>query len=428
MPVNMQPHTSLPGPEDITRVELPNGITVLARPNYNTQSVVLSGYLMAGSLYDPPKKLGLAYFTALGLMRGTQQRTFQQIYDALESVGATLGMYSGNHTTGFNGRCLAEDLPLLFTLLREALQEPAFPAEQVERLRAQILTGLAIRAQDTGEMASMGFDQIIYANHPYRLPEEGYPETVQAISREDLAEFHRQNYGPRGMVVCVVGGVEPAWAVELVQQNLGAWQNPQQPAPSELPPVTPLTETVEQHIEIPGKSQADLVMGALGMPRSSPDFWAATLGNSVLGQFGMMGRIGEVVREKSGLAYYAYTSLNAGIGPGTWEIAAGVNPENVEKAVDLIKAEVARFVREPVTEQELSDSQANYIGRLPISLESNSGVAAALLNLERYNLGLDYYRRYEQLVRSVTPEQVLEAARRYLHPQKLAIVSAGTLE
>jgi zinc protease len=163
----------------------------------------------------------------------------------------------------------------------------------------------------------------------------------------------------------------------------------------------------------------------VGPRRKDPEYMAASLGNSVLGQFGMMGRIGDVVREKSGLAYYASSSLSAGFGPGSWEVSAGVNPQNVNKAIDLIIRELKRFVKDGVTAQELADSQANYIGRLPLSLESNGGVAGALLNIERQQLGLDYYRGYADLVRAVKVEHVLEAARKYIDPDRLAIVTAG---
>jgi zinc protease len=166
-------------------------------------------------------------------------------------------------------------------------------------------------------------------------------------------------------------------------------------------------------------------MGVAGPPRRSPDFIAASLGNSMLGQFGMMGRIGDAVREKAGLAYYAYSSLSGGMGPGPWSVSAGVDPAHVEEAMALIRQEVARFVREPVAPDELADSQANFIGRLPLTLESNSGVAGALLNLERYNLGLDYYRHYADIVQAVTVEEVLVAAQSYLHPDRLGIAIAG---
>lgn len=416
---------SLPGPDDTHRAILPNGITVLVRANFNSPSIFISGYIAAGGLFDPLEKLGLAEFTASALMRGTEKRDLQQIYDALESCGAALSFGAGAHTTGFSGRSLAEDLPLMLHLLSEAFTQPVFPAKQVEKLRAQLLTGLSLRAQDTGEMASLTFDQLIFDGHPYAHPDDGWPETVQSITRGDLVKFHRKHYGPRGMVIAVVGAIEPKAAVEQVERVLGHWKNPFQPELPVLPPYIPLKKMVSRKVFIPGKSQSDIVIGTWGPARCDPDFFPASLGNSILGQFGMMGRIGDVVREKSGLAYSAYSSLNAGIGPGSWEVSAGVNPRNVDKAAKLIRQEIKRFIKKGVTAAELADSQANFIGRLPLSFESNAGVSNGLLNIERYDLGLDYYRRYPDLVRAVTTEQVVETARRYFHPEALAIAVAG---
>ena len=417
---------SLPGPDDITHLILPNGITVMARVNFNSPSVVIGGYLPCGSLFDTDEKLGLADFTASSLLRGSGKRDFQKIFDDLESVGANLSFSAGGHTAGFTGRCLSEDLPLLLELLADALRQPVFPVEQVERLRAQYLTGLAIRAQDTAEMASLTFDQIVFAGHPYARPDDGWPETIQAITRDDLADFHHLHYGPQGMVLAIVGAVEPKNMAEQVVKALGEWINPSQPELPILPELKPLKKTVTRKVKIPGKSQTDLVIGSSGPRRKDPEFMPASLGNSVLGQFGMAGRIGEVVREKSGLAYYASSSLSAGIGPGAWDVSAGVNPANLQKARELICEEIARFIEEGVTDEELSDSQSNFIGRLPLSLESNAGVANALLTIERFDLGLDYYRRYPDLVRAVTPEDVLVSARKYLHPDTLAIAIAGS--
>lgn len=416
---------SLPGPDDIYREVLSNGITVLTRSNFNSPSVVVVGNLDAGALFDSDEKLGLADFVTSALMRGTKKRSFDKIYNELESVGASLGFSSGVHKSGFNGRSLAEDLPLLLTLLSESLTQPAFPKTEMEKLRAQLLTGLSIREQDTSDMASMLFDEILFRGHPYSRPEDGKPETVQKITRDDLVRFHREHYGPRGVVIAIVGAVNAEDAVRQVKRVFGGWQVKGQKEPPELPSLKLLKKTVSKTHRITGKSQSDLVIGTNGPKRLDPEFMPATLGNNILGQFGMMGRIGDVVREKSGLAYYAYSSLSAGIGPGSWEVSAGVNPQNVKKASELIIDELKRFVQEGVTTDELADSKANFIGRLPLSLESNGGVANALLNIERYDLGLDYYRRYTNLVNEVNNEDVLNTARKFIDPDKLAIAVAG---
>ena len=424
-PKQKLPLSSIPGADDITRVELTNGIVMLARENPNSQAVTLRGYLIAGSLFDPDDKLGLADFVASALMRGTAKREFQAIYDSLESVGASFGFSGGTHTAGFGGRSLAEDLPLLLDLLNEGLRHPVFPSPQVEKLRAQLLTGLALRAQDTRDMASLIFDELVYRQHPYARPEEGHPQTVGAITVDDLANFHKQHYGPRGMVLAVVGGIEAEKAIDEVRATLEDWQNPQQPPLPDLPAWEPLPARVNKRHAIPGKSQSDLIIGTAGPPRKAPDYMAANLGNNILGHFGLMGRVGDVVREQAGLAYYAYSNLGGGSGPAPWAVAAGVNPANEEKAAELIFKELARFTDELVTEEELSDSQSNFIGSMPLSLETNGGVAEALLNVERYKLGLDYYRRFPDEIRSITREQIREVAARYLPNDKMAVAVAG---
>lgn len=417
--------SSFPSPEDVYQVTLPNGITVLARSNFNSPSVNIGGYLPAGSISETDDKLGLADFVTSMLMRGTQKRTFDDIYNELESVGASLGFDSGVHNVNFGGRALVEDLPLLLNLLSESLRAPGFPKDEVERLRAQLLTGLALRAQDTSDMADLLFEKFLYADHPYGKPTDGFVETVQAITRDDLESFHRLHFGPRGLVIAIVGAIQPKKAVEAVEKVMGGWSVPGQKEPPALPPLKPLKKLITKHHAIPGKSQSDLVVGTIGPNRKSPDHMAASLGNSVLGQFGMMGRIGDAVREKAGLAYYAYSSLHSGIGPGSWEVAAGVNPKNLKKALDLIEKELKRFVKNGVTKEELADSQANFIGRMPLTLESNGGMVSAILNIHRYDLGMDYYQRYESLVRKVTRTDVVDVAGKYIDPECLVIATAG---
>jgi zinc protease len=416
---------NMPGSTNINRTELENGIILLTFSNFESNSVVISGYLGCGSMFDPDDKLGLATLTAQSLMRGTAQNDHQEIYNKLESAGATLGFGSSIHSTSFGGRALVEDLPLLIGMISECLRQPAFPEDQIERLRTQMLTSLQIRDQDTEDRASLAFDENVFQGHPYGRPEEGYIETVSRIELADLRNFHERFYGPAGMVIVIVGPVTPQQVTEQVQKVLGDWQNPLQVTDIDLPEIAPVKETLRKHLSIPGKSQTDLVMGCLGPARNSVDYLPAALGNNILGQFGMMGRIGDSVREKAGLAYYASTSLNAGLLAGTWEISAGVNPGNLERALELIMKELERFIREPVAEEELSDSRSNFIGRLPMAFESNAGIANGLVRLERFGLDLDYYVNYPDLLQQISSEDLLHAAQRYLHLDQLVIISAG---
>lgn len=416
---------NLPGPESIQRFRLPNGMTVLAFDNASAQSVNITGLLENGARLDAPEKLGTCNFTSAMLSRGTRTRSFAEYHELLESRGANLSFSSGSHSTSLHGKALAEDSGVLLELISESLMQPAFAPDYVERLRQQLLASLAIREQETYEIASLLFDQALFAGHAYGNPVDGFSGTVQAITRQDLADFHLKYYRPEGSIMTISGALAGIDLQALMERYFSGWESgAQKPPAAAAIPGAPQT-ILRRHRFIEDKSQTDLMMGAFGPARSAEDYLPAYLGNNILGQFGLMGRIGESVRSKSGLAYHASSSLNAWKDGGTWEISAGLNPENLDKAIRLIRDEIERFISEPVSAEELDDSQSNLIGRLPLSLESNAGIANALLTMEHFNLGLDYFQQYAQKIRAVTPAEILEAAQHWLHPDKLVIASAG---
>ena len=417
--------SSLPGPENILRRELSNGIVVLARENFTSLSAVFDADLRVGSLQEPPEKAGLAHLTGAALMRGSEDLSFEQIYEKVESVGASLSASGGVHLSGFGGKCLAEDLGMLLEIAAGVVRRPVFPPEQVERLRGEHLTWLSIRNDDTRARASEAFHQLAYAGHPYRVDDEGYPETIRAITRDEMADFHRRNFGPRGLIITVVGAVRAEEAVALVDKHFGDWSNPLQPAPVEVPAAPPPAESVTRRVAMPGKVQSDFMIGWPGPARKHPAFMAARLANSILGSFGMGGRIGQEVREKNGMAYYAGASMSGGLGPGPWYAYAGVNPQNLERALELTQREIRKFVARGVTAQELADNQAQFVGRLPLGLETNEGVADSIGSLELHGLGLDYLQRYPDRIRAVTRDDVVTVAREFLHPDRFALGIAG---
>jgi len=416
---------SIPGPHNITRRELTNGITILVMENPASPTAVVSGYLAVGSADETDEQAGLAAFTADGLSRGTVNRTYDQLYAAAESVGASFGISAGTHTTSFGAKSLAEDLPLMLDLLADALCRPTFPPDEIEKLRGEILTDLEERAHDTGRMAALTFRELAYPpGHPYHRSHTGTLETVSALTRDDLLCFHQRHYGPRGMVAVIVGDVETERVLAQFEATFGDWAGPVHERPS-LPPVARLSEARQKRVPIAGKTQADIVLGYPGPARAEPDFLDAMLCNTILGIFGMMGRLGKNVREEQGLAYYCYSLVEGGVGPGPWKVIAGVDPANVEQAVESIRSEIRRIRAEPVEPGELDDSQAFLVGSLPLRLETNEGLAASILNMEQHGLGLDYMQRYEGLIGGITVERVQAAARRWLDPDAYALAIAG---
>ncbi|MGD1994148.1 MAG: pitrilysin family protein, partial [Anaerolineae bacterium] len=414
-----------PGPEDIFRYELDNGIVLLVRQNDASPSVVISGHLAVGSLDESPEQAGLAAITASALSRGTANRTFDQIYEEIESVSASFGVSAGAHHTTFGGKSLAEDLPLLLDVVADVLRHPTFPAREVYKLQGELLTDLEERDHNTRRMAALTFYELAYpSNHPYSRSVSGYMETVSQLTRDDLADFYAGGYAPEGMVLVIVGAIEAQAARAYVEEALGDWSG-QAYDRSPLPPAPPPTETRRAFVPIRGKSQADIWLGNPGPCRNDPTFIDAAVCNTILGVFGMMGRLGDTVRNEQGLAYYAYSRVRGGLGPGPWSVIAGVDPTNVEQAVDSIQAEIRRIRQELVPPEELADSQTFLIGSLPLRLETNEGVARAIRDIERYDLGLDYIQRYADMMLAVTPDKIRSVAQQWLDPDTYNLAIAG---
>jgi zinc protease len=416
---------ALPGPDDTLRQVLPNGITLLVRENFASPAVVVSGYLRAGSRDEPAGKYGLAGFATDVMERGTETRSFDELYETVESIGAGFGLGSGVHISSFGAKGLAEHLPLLLDILGDVLRRPAFDVRQVEKTRAEILTDLQERDNDSSRQAGLKFYELAYpASHPYHWSQTGYPDTVAGITRDDLAAYHATNFSPEGMVLVIVGGIETKAAVEAAQAIFGDWST-SRPQRAPLGPAPDLTERREARMTLEDKSQSSLCLGWPGPARAHPDFIPAHVTNTVLGVFGMYGRLGQRIREDRGLAYYVHSRVDGGAGPGPWRITAGLDPANVDEGCDLILQTLDEFRNNRVTDEELQDSQSFLAGSLPLYLESNEGVARSLVNIERYTLGLDYLQRYASLIKSVTPEQVQAVAQRWLDTDHFVLTVAG---
>ncbi len=419
---------SYPGPDTIHRRVLDNGIIVLHYENRSSETVALEGIVRAGAAAEPAAQAGLADFTADLLIRGSSRWSFEAIAEALETAGARLSFGGSRHTSGFSAHSLVEDLDLVLDIAADTLRRPLFPPDHVERVRGQTITGLQMRANDTGEMARLAFYEAAYPAHPYSRSVQGYEETVAALRREDVADFHARSYGPQGMIIGIVGAIALDEALGKLEAAFGDWRNDGQqatPIAGDAPRPVGLTRRV---VPMPDKHQADLLLGLPGPRRAAPDYLHASLMNTILGVFGMMGRIGHNVREEQGLAYYASSRFHGGLGPGPWLASAGVAPDKVEQAIAAIRDEIRRIQDEPVEAEELAESQAYRTGSLPMSLETNSGLVDTITDMELYDLGLDYIQTYTPRLQAITIADITAAARKYLSADDLVIAIAGPVE
>lgn len=407
------------------REVLDNGIVLLWSEKRDSSAVAVRGSFPAGAARESPGREGLAGFAARLLRRGTLKRSAQELALAVEDVGASFQVWAGTEEAGFSAKCLARDLERVLDVLKEVLQAPSFDEREIEKTRGEILTQLREQAHSTRAVAELSVLGRLYpAGHPYARSSLGDRESSGSVGRAELRGFHDLYYSAPGMVVSVAGSVEP----DVIRSHLGRWFSGRAPAAS-MPDwrVVPEGEPGRVSFSMPHKSQVDIILGGPGVPREHPDFYALSLVTMILGSLGLMGRLGESVRDRLGLAYSVHARSVSRLWAGEWIASAGVGPLQVEPALEAILAEIRRMREEPVTDQELEDARDHLIGSLPIRMETSDGIAAYLLNGEYYGLGLDYIDRYPGYLRAETRETLRAAFRRHVDPDRLCIAMAGPL-
>lgn len=409
------------------RTTLSNGLVVLLRENHANPTVALQGVVRAGALFDPPGRSGLAAFVGAMLDRGTRGRTALMQAAAIEDVGAHLSFEGNAETLGFSGSSLTEDLPTVLDVLADALASPAFPPEQVEKARDELLIRVRMADDNTTSVAARTANRLLYPeDHPYHWPSFGTQETLRAVTRGDLEAFHARHYGPQATTLVLVGDVTPERTLPLVERALGSFPPLAERRPFSAPDSPPLRGPARRVVHLADRSQTDIVWAKHGFARTAPDYYAALLMNYVFGGGSLSSRLMDQLRDRQGLVYGVYSVLAAGIGAGPIQVRAGTNPAQVDRAIAAIEEVTRRMYEEGPTAEELAEAKGYLAGVFPVRLESNGGVAAQLTAAELYGLGLDYIDRYPGIIEGVTLDQVRAAARKYLEPGTHALAIAGS--
>lgn len=408
------------------RVALSNGLTLLHNRAAANPSVVIRALVRAGASREASSDQGLAAMVGRVLRQGTAGISKAALAEELDGMGAGLSIDVGYALVTASIKCLSADFTRAVEILGEVLQRPTFPADELERLRGQVLTDLKEMEDNTRVVAERAWREMAYpSTHRYsRLP-TGTPETVTRFRRAELAAFHADWYGPNQTTLIVVGDVTLDEAVATAERVLGRWAPARSGPVQDTLPSTDRPRQQSRQVAMTGKTQADIVFGTTTIDRASADYYALSFANHILGRMYFMGRFGAKVRDEQGLAYYAYSELQAGLGRGPWVVRAGVNPANLERALSSIRAELERFQADGPTEEEQADGVASLLGGLPRQLETNEGMAAVLGEIELYDLGLDYLERFPDIIGSLKRKQVMAATRTWLAADRLVTAMAG---
>ncbi|PYS93513.1 MAG: hypothetical protein DMF64_04735 [Acidobacteria bacterium] len=415
----------------IARTELDTGATLVVLENHATPTLALRGSLRAGSYFEPRDKPGLARLTAEMLARGTRRRTKLQLAGALEAVGAELDFQTDPFAVGIAGRALAKDMPLLLGTLAEELREPAFPADELEKLKQQTVAAIREQQANTRARAYERFTQLIFdPNNPfYQHAGERLSASISAITVADVRRFYDECYGGRSLILGVAGAVNAAEVCAQFQTAFGAFAGPESIEVDVNDPAQ--QETMQREVVLlKDKANVDVLLGsAAPLRRDAADYYAALLANSALGESTLSSRLGLQVRDREGLTYGIGSRFRApSLAAGPWYIAVSVNPQNVEQAIRSALGVLRDYVAKGIREAELADEKSAAIGSFKVALSTNAGLAAALWNAEFYRLGAGYVDRYPQLVEAVTRDEVNAAIRKYFRPEQLTIVIAGDYE
>jgi zinc protease len=404
------------------REVLPNGIVLLVAERPAVPIVVVRAFAQAGAVLDPPDRAGLANLTGALLTRGTAKHTGPELDSLIEFVGGSLGAGAGRDGLTASLAVLKKDVGLGLDLLAEVLLTPTFPPEEVKRKTAQIQAAIKRSEEDPGTVASRALVKLVFPGHPYGVPVEGTLESVGKLTRDDVVRFHATNVRPDTTIIAVVGAVTVDDARREIEARFGAWKPPAEP-PARVPPATPggppRDETVEKAL-----TQATIVLGRQAIRQTDPDYFPLTVASYVLGG-GSASRLYSRVREEGGLAYAVYSYVNPARYGASFIVSAQTRTAQVPKVIEIVREELTRMTREPVTERELKLAKEYLIGSFPLRLDTSSKVADFVVAIEQQGLGLDYADRYKERVAKVTAADVQRVAAKYFAPDTFDRVVVG---
>lgn len=401
---------------------LSNGLQVLVVPHHEQPSVVFRLLVRAGAVQEPADRPGVASFVATLLNQGTTTKSAEDVATLIDSAGGFLGVAAGNELTWVQGAVIKDRTDEALGLVADMVQNPAFSPAEITLQKRQALSSLQVANDDPDYIASVVFDRLIFGRHPYGRPGQGTVESIERITRDDLATFHRQWFTPNNSLLAIVGDLPPAEAFAASERAFGKWARHEVPTVASSDPPAPSRRLVV--IDRPGSAQTEIRVGHLAFPRVHPDYVTFDMAIRILGGEGA-NRLFGVLRSERGLTYGASAEFNAFKNSGVVVAETDTRTSGTGESLRLMVDEFARLQRETVHPAELQGAQDFFAGHFPLSIETPSAIAEQVLTRLFYGQDLNEINTYVDRVTAVTAADIQRVARQWLKPDQLTVVLVG---
>ena len=414
----------------VHRAELSNGMTVLAVENPAADIVSCRMFVRAGGRTEPLHQAGISHLLAAVMTKGTETRSAHDIADYVESMGASLGTDATADYCLLSFKTVSSDVVDILSLAAELLRSPSFPEAEVDLEKRLTLQGLRSMKEQPFAIAQHQLRQLMYPSHPYAHPILGTEETVQALTPEQLRQYHHDYFRPDNMVVSVSGRLAPDDAIALIDKYLGDWQPPShdgQPIPLPQPDVAPIAPKASTSM-IPEETQQSVIMlGYLCSSVQSDDYLVLKLLNTYLGN-GLSSRLFVELREKRGLAYEVSAFYPTRLHQSQFVAYMGTAPINTEQALAGLQHEVTRLATTPLEPEALQSAKNKILGQYALGKQTNAQLAQIFGWYETLGLGLEFDQQFQAGITAITPEQAQDVAKRYFTEPYISIVGQPIAE
>jgi len=411
-------------PPVIAETRLPTGLSVVAARSGNVPLATMTLVVKGGASTDPRAKAGVAAMAANLVTKGTTNRSARQIAAELESLGASINSGAGPDGVLLSVSAPVANLEAAGRILADIVQNPTFPAEELERDRKRALDGLSVSLRDPGAIAQMVAQPLLYGSAPYGTLSYGTPGSLKAMTREDLAAHHRIWWHPANASLVIAGGIDTARAGQLAATLFGGWRGT---GPAPTPPASRAGQAQKVRtvvIDLPGAGQAAVLAAVRGIGRSDPTYYDVSVANAVLGS-GSSGRLFQEVRVKRALSYGANSGMPGRLDASVLTAASQTKNESAAEVVQVFLDELDRLGKEPF-EADLTAKRIAFLsGGYNRQVETSGGLAGTLAGLIQQGMPPTEAARFVRQLESVTPAEASAAAARIASSRGATIVVVG---